>query len=189
MIVLSDMDGVLANWDKHYGEMLAFHFPDAVQVPYEERPFMDPNRSHSEQEELIRTLPGYYLALEPIPGGLEALEELEANGHEVFICSVPSLGNISCASDKYVWLAEHFGEKWAKKLILTKDKTLVLGDILVDDKPGHLITGANPHPTWTHVLFDQPYNHAFDAEFRMRGWDEQGVIYEALAVRNQPVDF
>jgi 5'-nucleotidase len=187
MIVLVDMDGVLANWDKHYGEMLALHFPEAVQIPYEERPFMNPQRVMSEQERTIQSLPGYYRHLEPIEGGREALEELEANGHDVLLCSTPAPLNATCASDKYAWVEEHLGKKWVKRTILTHDKTLVLGDVLVDDKP--VITGINEFPTWIHVLFDQPYNQHSDAEFRMEGWEELGVIFEALAVRSAPISF
>lgn len=187
MIVLVDMDGVLANWDKHYSKMLAHHYPDAVEIPYEERPFLSPHKVMSEQEAFIQSLPGYYRDLEPIEGGLAALEELEANGHDVRLCSTPAVQNPTCASDKLDWVDEHLGSKWVKRTILTHDKTLILGDVLVDDKP--FITGINEFPTWIHVLFDQPYNQLSEAEFRMEGWEEQGVIYEALAVRQAPVDF
>jgi 5'-nucleotidase len=43
-------------------------------------------------------------------------------------------------------------------VILTRDKTLVRGDILVDDKP--TIAGLAT-PLWRHILFDQPYNRHF----------------------------
>ena len=35
------------------------------------------------------------------------------------------------------------------------DKTLVRGDVLIDDKPH--VTGSNA-PTWQHLLYDAPYN-------------------------------
>jgi hypothetical protein len=39
------------------------------------------------------------------------------------------------------------------RVILTHDKTLVRGDVLIDDKPG--ITG-NMIPAWKHLVFDSP---------------------------------
>jgi hypothetical protein len=38
-----------------------------------------------------------------------------------------------------------------KKIILTGDKTVVQGDILIDDKPS--VTGINPKPTWDHINY------------------------------------
>jgi hypothetical protein len=40
-------------------------------------------------------------------------------------------------------------------VILTRDKTLVRGDVLVDDKPE---IGGLATPHWRHLLYDQPYN-------------------------------
>lgn len=48
------------------------------------------------------------------------------------------------------------GKEWVKRIILTLDKTMVTGDYLIDDKPH--ITGCESSPTWTHILYDQPYN-------------------------------
>lgn len=56
-------------------------------------------------------------------------------------------------------------------MIMTHDKTLVQGLVLVDDKP--VITGALT-PTWRHIIFDASYNHGF-AGPRVHGWNEQTV--------------
>lgn len=52
-------------------------------------------------------------------------------------------------------MEEHLGRDFVKRLILTKDKTLVFGDFLIDDKPE--IKGVKL-PSWEHLIFDQPYN-------------------------------
>ena len=36
---------------------------------------------------------------------------------------------------QYQWIARHFGQAWVSKVILTCDKTIVHGDLLIDDKP------------------------------------------------------
>ena len=53
------------------------------------------------------------------------------------------------------WIKEHLGQEFAERTIITRDKTLVYGDILIDDKPE--VTGIHT-PAWTHVVYDQPYN-------------------------------
>ncbi|WP_421446371.1 5' nucleotidase, NT5C type, partial [Agrobacterium tumefaciens] len=40
-------------------------------------------------------------------------------------------------------------------MILTRDKTLVRGDLIIDDKPR--IQGAVT-PSWRHIVYDAPYN-------------------------------
>ena len=47
------------------------------------------------------------------------------------------------------------GEDWIKRIILTKDKTIINADMLVDDRPQ--IQGATI-PSWEHIIYDQPYN-------------------------------
>jgi 5'-nucleotidase len=35
---------------------------------------------------------------------------------------------------QYDWVKNHLGKHWLKKLILTADKTIVKGHLLIDDK-------------------------------------------------------
>lgn len=57
---------------------------------------------------------------------------------------------------KFQWVEEYFGRSWIDKLILTRDKTVVYGNLLIDDKPK--ISGALNSPTWDHVLFRACHN-------------------------------
>ena len=43
---------------------------------------------------------------------------------------------------QFEWVEHHLGWKWINKLIVTKDKTVVSGDLLIDDKP---IIKGNPY--------------------------------------------
>ena len=36
---------------------------------------------------------------------------------------------------QFEWVEEHLGRDWTLRLILTRDKTVVNGHILIDDKP------------------------------------------------------
>lgn len=40
-----------------------------------------------------------------------------------------------CVCFQYAWVERHLGPDFLEKVILTRDKTIVSGDILVDDKP------------------------------------------------------
>ena len=36
---------------------------------------------------------------------------------------------------QFAWIEEHLGEDWLDKIIITKDKTVVNGHVLIDDRP------------------------------------------------------
>ena len=121
--------------------------------------------------------PGFFATLPPIDGALEALADLSSH-YNVYICTSPLLENPSCAQDKTDWIAKHLGDTWLKKLIISKDKTLVKGDILIDDKP--VIKGVNSKPAWQHVLYDQKYNAHIKDKPRLNWSNWESVLKNIL---------
>lgn len=175
MIILVDMDQVLADWSKKYDEILDSYGPRASHIK-RARGAVDFNLfegSQPEDNELILSVfkhKDLYKDLEVIPGSKEALDEMEYLGHDVFIVSSPTVDSKYCASDKFAWLKHHFGIQWASKLILTLDKTVVIGDVLIDDKPE--VLGVNSEPFWTHIVFDQSWNRHILDRSRMFHWGQ-----------------
>lgn len=167
MTFLVDMDGVLADLDRHFLTQYQTRYPDKPAIPLAERTtFYIQDQYPEELQPLVTEIlfaPGFFLDLPVIPGAKEALEEMK-NSHEVFICTSPLLANPTCTSDKIQWLERHFGAYWTEKLIISKDKTMVHGDVLIDDKPH--ITGAQT-PSWYHVLYTQPYNRFLTSKSRI----------------------
>jgi 5'-nucleotidase len=125
--------------------------------------------------------PGFYWHLEPIEGAVEALRALDRH-HDVWLCSTPDSTNPSCASDKLDWAEHHLGAIWRKRVILTHDKTLVRGDILIDDKPE--VTG-DADPEWVHVLFDQPYNQHVEGKAVISQWRDPDVVVRSIELYMQ----
>ncbi|XP_019784566.2 5'(3')-deoxyribonucleotidase, mitochondrial isoform X3 [Tursiops truncatus] len=56
----------------------------------------------------------------------------------------------------YAWVEKHFGPDFLEQIVLTRDKTVVSADLLIDDRVD--ITGAEPNPHWEHVLFTACHN-------------------------------
>jgi len=182
-IVLIDMDGVVANFDHR----LADELRKVMVISDANQPSVDRNgveehinryilqrRDHqvaSEVEEACRqimTRPGFFASLEPIPCAVDEIKEMSrCSGIMVFFCSSPMSNADHCASEKMAWIGKYFGSEWTRRLIITKDKTLVRGDFLIDDHP-------NPSgvlkPVWKHIVFDQPYNQQSKAPLRMKDW-------------------
>ncbi|WP_114906723.1 5' nucleotidase, NT5C type [Ornithinimicrobium murale] len=190
-ILLVDMDGVLFDWSSGFyrildelaqargvehglppaTELRAFDFAKAV--PQGDEHTLDMVWEAMRHPEL-------YTRLAPMPGAVEALNEA-AESYETFICSTPEKNNPTCASDKIAAMTEHFGDPWRKRIILTHDKTIVHGDVLVDDKD--FITGQMAGRTsWQQVFFTQPYNAALPGP-RLDTWAEWREVVEPLMGR------
>lgn len=170
--ILIDMDGVIANWGKHWDHILDTHWPEA-RVPRhaQQRTFNlkeGLDAYDCDVVDMVMNHAGFYRDLEPIEGAPEALNKMVDMGYVVRVCTSPWISNETCASDKLAWLEKHIGAGWAARAIITSDKTSVRGDLLIDDKPK--IKGEMT-PEWEHILFDQPYNQG-ESQRRIKSWAE-----------------
>jgi len=184
-IILVDMDGVLADLEGAFLTQYRAKFPQHFFLPVEKRrQFYIHNEYPEELSEDIRSIygaPGFFQHLPMIEGAKEGVLEMQDLGHEVFICtSIPNRYKNS-VTEKYLWVAKNFGHEMTKKIIMTKDKTLVHGDILIDDKP--LLKGVIV-PSWEHILYDAPYNQDVKEKRRMT-WDNwEEVLKLELGSKN-----
>lgn len=183
MRILVDMDGVIADWGKQWDAELDFWGEEAARLPrHAEQTTFDLTAGRSKREkEIVAEIFNdecFYESLEPIDGALVALRALEGMGHEVFIVTSPWIYNPTCASQKIAWVREHLGDDWAKRTVITGDKTLVSGDILIDDKP--TVTGVAA-PDWEHIIFEQPYNLNVARKRRIKSWLDWKTIMEVTA--------
>uniref|UniRef100_F7A8Z1 Jupiter microtubule associated homolog 1 n=1 Tax=Equus caballus TaxID=9796 RepID=F7A8Z1_HORSE len=111
------------------------------------------------QEKVVSVFeaPGFFLDLEPIPGALEAMREMnDMQDTEVFICTSPPEKYDYSVYEKYCWVEKHLGPQFVERIILTRDKTVILGDLLIDDKD--TIQGQEETPSWEHILFTCCHN-------------------------------
>jgi 5'-nucleotidase len=160
MRILIDMDGVLSDFDGEFLDRWRDRYPEEFYVPLAERTTFYVKEQYPDElkplvTEIVRE-PGFIRDMKPIVGGKEALTEMESMGHEVFICSSPLSAYKNCVLEKFEWVDRVLGSSWVNRIILTKDKTLVKADYIIDDKPE--ITGIEHTPSWQHILYDQPYN-------------------------------
>ncbi len=174
MIILSDLDGVGAEWDGGFDKHAVAEAYAHLQIPlrHERKLFSFYDEVEPEVREAILEImnhPTLYADLEPVPGWAEAMQELDSMGHTVYIVTTPWWPNPDCTRDKLNWVADLLGEEWRKRVILTGDKTIISGHYLIDDKPE--IKGAL-NPTWEHILFDQPYNSHLTDQSRILNWTD-----------------
>jgi len=175
--ILIDMDGTIADFEgylfQQYAELYPTQpLPDAINTGfYVAKRYPEP---YSQRLWEIITAPNFFRSLPPIDGALEAIAALEARGHTLFLCTSPLLVYENCVLEKFQWVDEHLGKSWIPRMILATDKTVVTGDIIIDDKPK--ISGANPTPTWEHIFYDQVYNRDVSNQRRLTWATWQDVI-------------
>lgn len=143
--VLIDFDNTITCWDELIRRTFPYTKPDMNVYDLFER-YHDIN-----EHELIDVMckEGFTTNLKPFPNAIEMIKELSKQ-HDVYICSAIHKEFIISCNEKVLWVKKYLGEEWVHRIILTFDKTLVQGDILIDDKP--VIKGAI-EPTWKHICY------------------------------------
>jgi 5'-nucleotidase len=114
----------------------------------------------AEYEDRLDEVPGIFSLMKPMPGALEAYEELSRR-FDTYVLSTSPWQNPSAWSDKLLWIQKHLGTHAHKRLILSHHKQLNRGHYLIDDREkngasefeGELIRfGSPPFPDWPAVI-------------------------------------
>lgn len=168
-IILVDLDGPLADAEGQFLEIWREKFPSEFFLPTEERKDFyltdEYPENLKEKIESITTESGFFASLPPVKGGINAIEEMVFLGLRVFICTSAIYKNKNCLTEKKLWIKKYLGEDLARFAIFTKDKTIVKGNYLIDDRPN--ITGVVT-PEWKHIIFDQPVNRDIKNKLRIK---------------------
>jgi len=185
IVVLLDMDGTVVDWDSGFRKAWA------------DRSSIDRTKSYAMEEcvpeefkdeaKQVMMAPGFFRHLPPFPNAIQEVKKMEHAGFQIWFCTSPLLGHPTCCQEKLEWIQEHFGDEYVKRVILCQDKTIVRGDILIDDKPN--ITGLH-HPTWQQCIFDAPYNQARTDLPRMSDWCDWDIpltkVLESSGMKRVP---
>lgn len=157
--ILVDMDGVIADFDQYLLDVSredAYRWPDGYTVEDQRFRFSTELLGDKVKWEIHHQIicePGFYADLPVIPGALEGLDDLSRVA-DVWLCSKPLENNPTCRDDKGRWVRRHLGKDWEKRLILAADKSMVRGDILLDDAPK---AAWLDRASWQAVVYPWPW--------------------------------
>jgi len=174
LIVLIDMDGPLADFEGHMLACWRRCFPQEAFVPLRDRSNFWAREQYARIDPrypgMLNRLVGsadFFRSMPVVVGARKAVREMRQQGIQIYFCSSPLPQFPETAAAKLEWVGENFGSEMVSRTILTQDKTLVVGSILIDDNPG--IKGAiRPH--WKQVLWDMPFNRNAVGFPRMKRW-------------------
>lgn len=171
--ILVDQDDVLADFSGEFVRLWTFAYAERHNFKLDEiKTFGIENNLPDHLKFLAELVYGrshFFRDLPPVPGALTALREMLDLGYDVRICTAPLFKYDNCVREKYDWVDYHLGSEWTPRIVMTRDKTLVRGDYLIDDKPE--ITGS-AIPEWQHVVFDRPHNQHVLGKPRIMSWDK-----------------
>lgn len=110
--------------------------------------------------EICHANPEFFHHLEPIEGAIDAMHTLY-DRFDLRFASVPMESLPTSFTGKFLWLQKHLGVKASERLVLTHDKSKLIGDYLIDDSlrfgvhmfQGHHVHFATPaFPNWKVTL-------------------------------------
>lgn len=149
-IVYVDMDNVLVDFQSGLDRV-----PEAVKAEYADDGTGKPHYDD---------IPGIFSLMDPMPGAIEAMQELN-KFFDLHILSTAPWLNPSAGCDKLEWVQRYFGKGkesiFYKRLIISHHKDLNCGDFLIDDREkngakefkGELIQfGSTEYPDWPAVV-------------------------------------
>lgn len=176
MVILVDMDDVL--------EQLAVGWIEYLNDKYG----TDTSISDSHEWDISKAFPTLtreqvYAAekddriwdyVRPMPGAAEILQQLIADGHSIYIVTATIYQTLKTKMENVLFRFFPF-LSW-NQVIITSCKTMIKGDILIDDGPHNLAGGE-----YEKILFEAHHNRDFDESsigaIRVRNWQE---VYEAV---------
>ena len=162
-ILLCDLDGTLANYDKNLYKYLK------QLIPEEEFKKL-PKSLHNEDElpkwllnlkHQITKTPGYWRELEPMRYGFEVLDMAREIGFDLRIATKGSRSKPSCWTEKLEWCVEHVPDA---KVTITEEKSLLYGKALIDDYPPYAIEWLKWRPRGVVLMPEYWYNRSFKHE-------------------------
>jgi 5'-nucleotidase len=114
-IVYFDMDNTLVNFQSAIDEL-----PTQVKESYKGE---------------LDNVPGVFSKMKPINEMVQLFNEMAADErYDVYILSTSPWDNPTAASDKVVWVKKYLPLYGYKRLILSHNKHLNIGDYLIDDR-------------------------------------------------------
>lgn len=113
-----------------------------------------------EYEGRFDEVPNIFGRMIPLEGAIEAFNQL-AQHFDIYILSTAPWENPTAWSDKIQWVQKYLGESAYKRLTLSHNKNLLIGDYLVDDRTANgagefngelLLFGSEEFPNWEVVV-------------------------------------
>lgn len=162
MIILCDVDGVLADFTgaacRELSEIIGRAVTPSECSHWDMAYSLGLTGKQAVAFEARVRRKGFCAGLAILPGALSGVAQLQNTGFVYFV-TVPWRGSRYWLFERTQWLADNLGIS-ATQVIHTYDKAIVRGDVIIDDKPAHVVGGERK----LRVLVPNASNAAFRKE-------------------------
>lgn len=171
MRILIDMDDVLEQLIEGWVAYLNRRFGTTVRPEDIRHWTMCDNFPDLTWEQVYSAVddPALWDEVYPMPGAVEAVRSLMDAGHEIYVVTATDYPTLAAKMDKVLF--RYFPMIDWEHVIITRNKQMVRGDVLIDDGPHNFAGGE-----YKGILFESYHNRTFDeasvGAVRARGWDE-----------------
>lgn len=184
LTILIDMDDTIENLVEVWVKILNYKY--GTNVRYIDVNDWDikkcfPKLTEAQISEPL-SMEGLWKMVQPFPGASKYIKRLIDDGHKVYIVTASSPETIKMKLD--LVLFKYFPYLTYKDVIVTSNKQMIRGDVMVDDAPHNLINGS-----YLRILKDSPPNFGYDAEsncmIRASDWEDIYKIISKYAILEQ----
>ena len=181
-IALVDLDGTLADYNGAMTTALKeIASPEDSTTPISIGKFAPPHLRARQM--LIRSQPGWWRNLPKLEKGFEILDALRELDFQIHILTKGPHKTTNAWSEKVEWCQKHVPDA---SIVITQDKGLVYGKVLVDDWPEYVERWLEWRPRGYVIMPNQLWNSGFEhPNVRKYGSPECSTMAEikkALAV-------
>lgn len=188
--IVVDADDVLENFLKVWVNCLNERHGLHYTVEHMREWHMPSNIKELTEEQIYEPLydDALWEMLEPIKDSVYYLDQLQADGHNVYICTKHTI--FETLKTKLFRLQELFPFIDATQYIIAADKSIIKADIMIDDGVHNL--ASIDHPC-IKLLFDRPHNRNVECEYtdmvRVESWESIYAIISMLSNNSVMTNF
>lgn len=163
--ILVDMDGIVADLATPWFEIYNKRHPDDILTTENQRTW-DFGKSAKYKGDIYSILKteGLYRELKPIEGSQDAIKAIQAikaadgsAAYEVFFLTA-SITAPDILADKSWWVRHHFPNVPIKNFFTGYKKSMVKGDVFIDDSPRNMSEYRAAWPDAKILTIEYPYN-------------------------------
>lgn len=169
MRVLIDMDGTMTDLLPRWVKML--NDKHGTNVDYKSIKFWDMEKNFPtlSRQEIFEPLgdENFWKRVFPVNGAQISIRSILAASNEVYVVTQSDYRTLKNKMDDLLF--KYFPFLTWENVIVTSNKQLIDGDVLIDDNPANLVGGK-----YKKILLSASYNEDFDAEangvYRAHSW-------------------
>lgn len=171
LTVLVDMDDVLENLFETWVSYLNRRYDTNVNVDEVFEWDFTKNFPMLSKEQIFKPLTekDLWCEVKPIPGSVEYLKKIIDDGHKVRIVTASHPDTVAVKLNNVLF--KYFPFISYRDVIISYDKKMIRGDVLIDDYPYNLEGGA-----YIGLLMEAPHNRLYKTNerdiVRVKSWDE-----------------